>query len=89
VYVRHVQVPSPRHHAKWVSGSNATKTCGKARGNGETVPTTRLLANVRTRSSVHGKDLYHVAPCEPRIVFGKDIMNSTASICSIIYTSLP
>jgi hypothetical protein len=64
----------------WVSGSNATKTYGKAPCKGEIFPTTRLFGKVRCRNSMHGKNLYSVLPCKPRIFFRKVIDNISASI---------
>ena len=55
----------------WVSGSSRAKTYGKAHRQGETFPIMCLFGKVRARSHRHVKKLYHVAPGEPRIVFGK------------------
>jgi hypothetical protein len=57
--------------ATWVSGSSHAKTYGKAHCQGETFPKRPFIGKVRARSHQHVKELYHVTPGEPRIVFGK------------------
>jgi len=54
-----------------VPGSNATKTYGKAHCQGKTFPITRFFGKVYACSHQHMKDLYHIAPSVPSIVFGK------------------
>jgi hypothetical protein len=54
-----------------VSGSNATKTYGKAHSQGETFPITRLFGKVCARRNQQVKDLYRVEPGDPSIIFGK------------------
>jgi hypothetical protein len=61
----------PGPSASGVSGSNATKTYGKAHCEGETFPITCLFGKVCARSNQDIKDLYHIAPGETHIVLGK------------------
>jgi hypothetical protein len=63
-----------------VSGSNATKTYGKAHCQEETFPTKCFFGKVCARSHQPVKDLYRVASGAPRIVFGKVPDNITASV---------